>query len=434
MKEFFNIQGISQVNTAKITFSGVWFQFLFILVIYIVLLIKTTTIHSVGDEIIFGIYSVTITTYIFSRFILSYFHRNIPYDKNYEPTISFVVPAKNEGDNIAKTMFRFGEVDYPMEKIEIIAINDGSTDNTLSEMRRAADLLGEKIKTVQVIDWKINRGKREGMAEGVVKAKGEIIIFIDSDSFIEKDCVRHLVKYFSIKDVGAVSGHTDVYNQNENLLTQMQTIRYYIAFKVYKAAESVFGMVTCCPGCCSAYRRSYLMEFIDPWLNQKFFGKKCTFGDDRSLTNYMIQKYRAVYSPEAMAQTVVPNNLRTYMKQQQRWKKSWVRETFIACSFIWKKNPLAAIFFYLYVFLAFASPVVFIRALIWHPYTQHTWPIAYLGGLFLMLLLHGLYYRINVGRKPWALAVVSFWFHSVILMWQLPWAFVTMADTKWGTR
>lgn len=418
----------------KSSFADTGFVILFLVIVYLVMLIKVTTISSMTDEIFFGAYSVTITTYIFSRFILSYFHRSMPYDKNYEPTISFVVPAKNEGGNIAKTLLRFGQVDYPMEKIEVIAINDGSTDDTLSEMQRVGALLENKIKRVEVVDWKVNRGKREGMAEGVLRATGEIIIFIDSDSFIDRDCVRHLVKYFSLKEVGAVSGHTDVYNADENLLTQMQAVRYYIAFKVYKAAESVFGMVTCCPGCCSAYRRSYLMEFLDDWLNQKFLGKKCTFGDDRSLTNYVIQKYRAVYSPEAFAHTVVPNNFSTYVKQQQRWKKSWIRETIIACAFIWKKNPLAALFFYTYVFLAFASPVVFVRAMIWHPYVNHTWPLAYLGGLFLMLLLHGVYYRISVGRKSWAMAIVSFWFYSVILMWQLPWAFVTVADTKWGTR
>jgi len=49
-------------------------------------------------------------------------------------------------------------------------------------------------------------------------------------------------------------------------------------------------------------------------------------------------------------------------------------------------------------------------------------------------MLHGIYYRIHVGKEPWVRAVVAFWFYSVILMWQLPWAAVTLADTRWGTR
>jgi hyaluronan synthase len=421
------------VDTKK-AFSDMGFKFLFLLTVYAIMLVKITTGHSIQDQLFFGAYSIAITTYIFSRFIFSYFHRRIPFDVKYEPSVTFVVPAKNEADNIAETMLRFGEVDYPMNKVEVIAINDGSTDGTLAEMHYAAKVLKQKIGRVEVVDWKVNKGKRHGMAEGVFRAKNDIIIFIDSDSFIDRNCVRHLVKYFSLPEVGAVSGHTDVYNRDENMLTRMQAIRYYIAFKVYKAAESVFGMVTCCPGCCSAYRRKYMMDFMDDWLHQRFLGKECTFGDDRSLTNFMIQKYRAVYSPEAKAYTVVPDTFKTYMRQQQRWKKSWIRETFIACSFVWKRNPLAAIFFYMYVFLAFSSPIVFIRAMIWHPYVYHVWPVAYLGGLFLMLLLHGLYYRIQLGKRSWFIAIISFWFHTVVLMWQLPWALFTIADTRWGTR
>src|SRR3989344_9583145 len=143
---------------------------------------------------------------------------------------------------------------------------------------------------VRIEDWQGNRGKRHGMAEGVKLAKNEIVVFIDSDSFIDKDCLKHLVKYFSNPMVGAVSGHTDVFNRDTNLLTQMQAVRYYIAFKIYKAAESTFGSVTCCPGCCSAYRKKYLLEILDQWMNQKFLGVECTFGDDRSLTNYIIRK------------------------------------------------------------------------------------------------------------------------------------------------
>ncbi len=412
--------------------AALWF--LFFLVIYTILLIKITTGSYLNDNIFFGVYSISITLYIFTRFLLAYVHRRVYADPSFEPAITFVVPAKNEEDNIEETIRRFGQVEYPREKIEVIVINDGSTDGTLAGMRRVAEEIRPSVAHVEVVDFAVNRGKRYAMAEGVKRSRHDIVIFVDSDSFIEPGAVRHLVKYFADANIGAVSGHTDVYNRSTNVLTQMQALRYYVAFKVYKAAESVFGNVTCCPGCCSAYRRAYLMEFVDEWLHQTFFGKECTFGDDRSLTNFMIRKYQAAYSPEAMAYTVVPDNFGKYIRQQQRWKKSWIRETFIASSFIWKKNPFAAAFFYAYVFLAFAGPVVFIHALVWNPLFYHIAPWVYLSGLFLMLMLHGIYYRIHVGRRQWFFAVIAFWFYSVILMWQLPWALVTIADTRWGTR
>jgi hyaluronan synthase len=393
-----------------------------------------TTGSYLNKSIFFSFYSIIIICYIFSRFLLSYLHRRVPEEIGYEPTVSFVVPAKNEEDNIYETITRFSEVEYPGNKIEVIAVNDGSDDNTLAEMERAAQDISQKVRRVEVVNWTVNRGKRHGMHEGVKRATHDIIIFIDSDSFVEPSCVRHLVKYFPDSRIGAVSGHTDVYNKNTNLLTKMQSLRYYVAFKVYKAAESIFGIVTCCPGCCSAYRKTYLDEFIDDWLHQTFLGKECTFGDDRSLTNYMLRKYNAAYSREALAYTVVPDTFPKYLKQQQRWKKSWVRETFIAASFIWKKDPFAAFFFYAYIFLAFAGPIVFIHALIWNPLLYHIVPFVYLFGLFLMLMLHGIYYRIHTHEQKWFFAVVGYWFFTVILMWQLPWAFVTIADTRWGTR
>src|SRR3989344_3864010 len=357
------------------------FWFLFFGVLYLIVLFKVVTTSFSNEAVFFKFYGVLITVYILSRFLLAYFHKSIKYNPNYEPTVTFVVPAKNEEENIAETIRRFAAVNYPKNKIEVIAINDGSTDGTHKEMLRIKAEIGDEIP-VTVVNWKNNKGKRHGMAEGVKRAKHDIVIFIDSDSFVEPDSVKHLVKYFSNPDVGAVSGHTDVYNRDTNLLTQMQATRYFIAFKIYKAAESIFGNVTCCPGCCSAYRTKYLNQFLDKWLKQRFLGGDCTFGDDRSLTNYMIRKYLAVYSPEAKAHTVVPDTFGKYVRQQQRWKKSWVRESFIASTFMWRKNILAALSFYSYVILAFSAPIVFIRAVIWQPYLYGSIPVAYLGGLF----------------------------------------------------
>ncbi|RJQ31530.1 glycosyltransferase family 2 protein [Candidatus Parcubacteria bacterium] len=409
---------------------GGWFIFLFI--VYLIFLIKIATIDNYQNNLFFQAYSMIVTGFILSRFLFAYFHRPVAMDENYQPSVTFVVPAKNEQDNIAETIMRFNRVDYPKTNIEVIAINDGSTDNTLWEMLRAKRQIGGEIR-IDIIDWKKNRGKREGMAEGIKRASHDIIIFVDSDSFVDKDCVKNLVKYFSDPKVGAVSGHTDVYNKDTNLLTKMQALRYYVAFKIYKSAESLFGAVTCCPGCCSAYRKEYLMEFLEPWLKQKFLGVQCTYGDDRSLTNKIIKKYKAVYSDEAKAWTVVPDTLRKYIRQQQRWKKSWVRETLIASNFMWKKNPLAALSFYSYIFIAFTSPLVFFRAVAWYPAATGNWPIVYLAGLFLMLLLHGIFYSIE-GGKSWLSSVVAFWVVSLMLIWQLPWALLTIRDPKWGTR
>ena len=135
-------------------------------------------------------------------------------------------------------------------------------------------------------------------------------------------------------------------NAWRNTLTKMQTVRYYVAFSVLKAAESVFSSVTCCSGCCAAYRRSALTPVLDAWLNQKFLGRPATFGDDRSLTNMILRTHKVIYDSKARVSTLVPETYSQFFRQQLRWKKSWVRESLIATTFIWKKPPLMAISFF----------------------------------------------------------------------------------------
>src|SRR5690606_36230782 len=131
-------------------------------------------------------------------------------------------------------------------------------------------------------------------------------------------------------------------NVRESHLTRMQEVRYYVSFRVLKAAESLFGTVTCCSGCLSAYRRIFVMDVIDSWLNQRFLGTEATFGDDRSLTNHLLRRHRIIYDSEALCTTIVPAEPHKFFRQQLRWKKSWLRESLIASSFLWKRHPLAA--------------------------------------------------------------------------------------------
>lgn len=406
--------------------------------IYVILVIKWITYDQLDNNILFGVYSILVSIYILSRFALAYLYvPNLPeVHRDILPSVSFGVPSKNEEENIRETILRIAQSDYPREKFDIIAINDGSTDNTLSEMLEAKkEAKKEYGVTVHVIDWEVNKGKREGMAECIRTSSREIIIFIDSDSFVEKNTALNLVKYFTDDKVAAVAGHAYVANADVNTLTKMQAVRYYVAFKAYKAAEALFGTVTCCSGCCSAYRKDYVQEVLDAWLAQSFLGITCTYGDDRSLTNYLLKKnYKALFAPDAIAYTFVPDTFKKFLRQQFRWKKSWVRESLIAGTFIWKKNPIMSISFYLSVLLPLVAPVVVVRALLWFPYVTGRVPWFYLTGLALMAVVYGLYYYIFTRDKRWVYGVLFATFYTVVLIWQLPWAILNLRDARWGTR
>lgn len=273
------------------------------------------------------------------------------------------------------------------------------------------------------------------MAECIRQSKNDIIIFIDSDSFVESQTAKQLVKYFSDDRVGAVAGHAFVANADENLLTKMQSVRYFVAFQAYKGTESLFGAVTCCSGCCSAYRRKYLVDLLDEWLAQKFLGVTCTYGDDRSLTNFILRSgYKTLYNPAARSWTFVPNTFRKFMKQQLRWKKSWVRESLIAGKFMWKRHPFMSLSYYLSVILTLLAPVIVARVILWYPQATGEFPYFYIFGLLLMAVLYGIYYKIYMRDNQWIYGVVFALFYTLILIWQLPYAILTIRDSRWGTR
>jgi len=409
----------------------------FYLLVYVVLLIKFISLENMSAGFWFKTYSISISLYILSRFLLSYFYEcdHPRYKKDYRPTISFGVPAKNEEWNIKETILRIARSNYPKEKFNIIAVNDGSTDNTLAEMQEAKKVAGRLGIEVSIVDWKVNRGKRDGMAECVLRSDKDIIVFIDSDSFVEKNTALEIVKYFSCDEVGAVAGHAFVANADTNMLTKMQAARYFVSFKAYKSAEALFGSVTCCSGCCSAYRRKYVEEVLEEWRTQTFLGVRCTYGDDRSLTNFLLKKgYETLYNPNAVSYTFVPDSYQQFFKQQLRWKKSWTRECFIASRFMWKKHPIMSLSFYLGVILTLVAPAIVVRAMVWFPYETGDFPYFYLLGLLLMSVIYGIYYSIYIRDNKWIYGIVFTFFYTLILIWQLPYAILTIRDSRWGTR
>ena len=127
--------------------------------------------------------------------------------------------------------------------------------------------------------------------------------------------------------MGGVSGRTDVANTYTNSLTKMQSVRYYIAFRIMKAAEGYFDAVTCLSGPLSCYRKDLVLAHKEAWLHQTFLGQKATFGDDRSMTNFILRGHRTTYQDTAICSTIVPNTHRMFLRQQMRWKRSWLRES-----------------------------------------------------------------------------------------------------------
>ncbi|HEX5853847.1 MAG TPA: glycosyltransferase [Solirubrobacteraceae bacterium] len=398
-----------------------------------VLAYKAAFIDLMFSNVYFGVYSVCVTTYILSRFLFSLFYRSQP-DAGIEPAIAIVMPGFNEQHAIAASLRSLLALEYPREKLELIAVNDGSTDGTLAEMERVAR---ECEGRVRVIDFPRNRGKRAAMAAGIRASEAEVIVFVDSDSVVEPQALRRLVQPLADPRVGAVCGHADVLNVRETWITRMQAVRYFVAFRVVKAAESVFNAVTCCSGCFSAYRREAILPRMEWWESQRFLGVESTFGDDRSLTNCVLRDWRIVYEKNAVSHTIVPSTFRGFVTQQTRWKRSWTRESLLVARFIWRKHPVAAFFTYLSIVLPLLAPAAAVHALVWGPIIHGgTLPLIYLAGIYSLAMVYSLYYVIFQDEYSlvWVYGILFVFFYLAIMLWQTYYAIATCRTASWGTR
>ena len=405
------------------------FLLMFLVVLVGIFALKFTTVQYYWYRPVLNLYSLTVTGYILSRFFLALFYRP-PKDIGFEPTVSIVIPVKDDGEMIGQTISRCFESDYPKQKIEMIVINDGSTDNTLAEVYEAQ----KRFPHLKVIDFAQNRGKRHAMAAAFRMARNEILVCIDSDSLVDRDSVHYIVQGFADPSVGAVCGHAYVLDADNSALTKMQEVRYYIAFKVMKAAEHVFSVVTCCSGCMAAYRKDYVMDVVQSWLDQTWINRPATFGDDRSLTNYMLRKYRVLYDSRAVVETAVPETWMKFFRQQLRWKKSWFRESLIASTFMWYKHPIIATFFYLGILLPLISPLIVISNFVFGPIFSGTLPMYYIIGFGLISLLYCSYYAVGRPNRMWPYGLLFCLVYMGVLAWQTYYAVLTSHKNHWGTR
>lgn len=418
--------------------------FLSVLTLSLIIIVKSKTASVYGDDPALFVYTIFITLFQLSRVIAAFFYeKSLKYVEetapasvkaHYEPEVSFVIPCKNEQDTIAKTIHKCFEVDYPKEKVEVIVINDGSTDNTISVLRSLESMYGDALR---IIDWKVNKGKRHGMAEGFKQSSGEIIVQLDSDSYIEPGGFRNLIEPFSNPEIGAICAHADPENADENLLTKMQTAYYFVSFRILKAAESAFATVFCCSGCSSAYRKSVVMPIIDEWLNETFLGLPVTWGDDRALTNRVLYAgYRTIYTDKVKAFTIVPNRLRVFLKQQTRWKKGWFVNSIFASRFIYKKEPFISFtYFFPLIIVTLLTPFMATRAMVYNPIVKGVSPIFYVVGVVLVAAIITIYYRyIAPANKYWPYVFVWSAINMVLLSFILFYALATIQNRKWGTR
>lgn len=321
---------------------------------------------------------------------------------------------------------------------ELIIINDGS---------KSAEMFEEvkKYSNVRVYHFEQNKGKREGLYFAIKKInslpnldsaqKNEYIVTVDSDTVLDENALIRIVEPLKDVEVGASTGDVQLLNEKENWLTRMVGTYYWIGLNFYKKAQSALGMVVCCSGCLAAYKKALLNSIIDQFVNQTFLGEKCTHSEDRHLTNLALQKgYKVVYVPEAISYTETPSTIKNFLKQQQRWKRGYIRESIYTLTWSWKTKKILFLEVLLWdltmPFFTFGIHLVMIFTIIFDPKVFLT---VILPSWILFMLVR---YSIVFLRAPKKILGMFTYmlFYEIFLYWQNIYALFTVRNKSWITR
>lgn len=350
----------------------------------------------------------------------------------HDATVTVVVPSYRESPALLRACVRsLLSQDYD-GRLEVIVVDDGSPGEPVT-FDELAGLTGPQR---QLVTHRLphNVGKRQAQAWGFRRAGGEFVVTVDSDTELAPDAVDRALALLDDPRVGAATGVALVRN-GEAWLPRLINLRYWAAFCQERAAQSRLGVVNCCSGVFSVYRRELLDELLERYLGQRFLGRACTYGDDRHLTNLVLwQGWQVRLAGDAYAWTDAPTRLRHWVKQQERWSKSFYREFLWSLRFAHQRNWYFA---YCLVF-QLVLPVMFLYGLgrgVWHAGHGHLALAAhYAAMVVLMAWLRGLYGLLRTGQLDFLLMPVYGFLHVLLIFPVRLLAFFTLWDTRWGTR
>ncbi len=356
-------------------------------------------------------------------------------DPDHAPLLTVVIPAYNEGRMVEKSIDSVAAANYPSDRLEIIVVDDGSTDDTWNYILAAA---GRNPQLVTPIRFPKNKGKRAALETGFRQARGEIVVTIDSDSVIEPQTLLAIAGPFRNPSIGAVAGKVLVYNRDRGLIPRMLHVRFILSFDFLRAAQSTYGTVYCCPGALSAYRTSVVREVLDAWVNQTFLGEPCTYGEDRSLTNFILSRgYDTVYQRTAVVHTTVPRTYTKLSRMYLRWDRSYVKEEVRFARIVWKRPFLARLIAFTdFLVTNLRYPVNYIILALFFVISIHN-PHAILrllSAIGFISSLHALYYLHSERSWDFIYGIFYAYFSFFTLFWIFPTAVLTVRSRSWMTR
>ena len=243
-----------------------------------------------------------------------------PENRTYQPTVSILVPACDEENVIGRTLQRMTELTYPKDKLQIIVIDDASTDGTEKIAERYSET-HSYIKVVHRNEDEGRKGKGSALNAGFKHAKGEIILCFDADYYPQSDILEKLTKEFIDPKVGAVQGRVTVLNEPQNIVTRLVALERIGGYRIDQQARDNLELITQFGGTVGGFRRS-LLESLGGW-------DESILAEDTDLTfRIYLAGYRVQYVNDAECYEEAVESWRAYWKQRYRWSKGHMQCAF----------------------------------------------------------------------------------------------------------
>ncbi|KPM45591.1 hypothetical protein AK830_g928 [Neonectria ditissima] len=241
------------------------------------------------------------------------------------PFVTVVIPAYNESSFVGLAMDSIRRSDYPRKRLQIVAIDDGSTDDTWKHIQIAATALETAGISCVTHRHESNLGKRTAICTGFHLSKGDIIVSLDSDSILHRKALRNLVAPMLFDaQVGGVAGHLTALNVQDKVVPRLLDILFNTGGNIPRAAQSHVGsFVTILPGALSAFRASAVRPLLDGLCESTFLGEPLRHGEDVELTMGLLQAgWTTKYQSSAVVYTTVPETLVRTLLMYTRWERS----------------------------------------------------------------------------------------------------------------
>jgi hyaluronan synthase len=297
-------------------------------------------------------------------------------DQKYLNTLRVIVnvPVCNEDpDALRLCIASMLRQTRPIDVIHVVVNGPNKVDYT--NVRRRVLRYAKKHGVAIYWDTQAIAGKRQAQARTIrdhLKPK-DIFMTVDSDANLDSKAVEEGLKPLVDRDVMSVAGLVLNSNNRKALLTRLSDLWFLTAQLVDRASYSVLGTVLVNSGVLAFYRGHVVLDNLDSYLNETFFGRPMEFSDDSMLTLYALQKGRTVQQATSFSFTLMPEKLSHHLRQQVRWMRgsfirSWWRFKYLPMNrygywghlMKWVQMLLSSsLFLYLFIYL----PIVDARIL-----------------------------------------------------------------------